>query len=941
MAVPELPTPIQATHGCSHYKNIFIPPIGCQRLISLDDRLLIIGPRSVRHSNVPEAFQKRSIRDEGSDDTGLSSVINSYETGHVIVDMHDDSSNDQPEYSHQQSHSLSMVREKWEPAAPNLGYISEEAEASNVDTVLTNVSAQTTRDSSRGASVRNSVTRRSKRRSNPAAADKNNNADREEQTKKRGMGGSKLTLRSSRHVMPQSFGAIPPTAGTASTPAENDMLAQILGATADVPQTARPSRGSSVVGVNQRPSTFGMSGNMPGSKMNVNYGRGRGPSLMKVTSKKSVAKTAGSILDMSARAEQGRLYHLEHKKIFSNEPQRKSFSRQEKDNAGLPGEKSIEPRNMSDVSLCDQRFRSSLVPKTPPDIPLLPVQEGGMESRRPSMTGDIHQAKQSSVMTGESGSDFTGASTQGSKNDSLESVDLRNFQAALKKDLRLHQQQTGQADREKAMMMSIMEYRRRSILEESPSVAEPWAAQSSDDKIKAERSDSMDARLTTKAGKSSKISMSELRVSPDGGNQHSSFTLSRECPQEKKDGRSHEAVNVMPNVGKSFKQGSHISLMDMTAKVHKQSIVRKMEVVPYERKMEIVPYEGKSKKSYTTDQVAPLRRSVMNLDSRVKDVNDSRLAYADKIDRRSQMHRFSVSVVPTSQSNVNDLIMNAADATSGPFKKRASNMESSLRSRFSIMETKPFDPPSRLGVQRPSMAKSEDSIHRDTLNRRKSSCNAYRSRGTQYDNSMLSTSAAQTSMVLTKYPSIDLETPTRLRDKRMSYDGPSPIQSFLGRHPQSQLEILAVKYGRSSSMDQHNLTMKKSLTSHHKPTSVEAPTESLRPLLAPISGTVLPTMTQITSARSQSNKPSVKSTSETSCHATDSDINTLLYNNISTYDGIRVEAGDYTKKKSRRLEVKCMDTNTSEFELFTWRWTTAKILKLTPVTHCVGIDEST
>ena len=970
VAVPELPTPIQATHGTSHYKNIFIPPIGCQRLISLDDRLIIIGPRSIRHSTAPEQFRKRSIRDEGSDDTNLSSVINSYETGHVIIEMPTELPYDQSEYTYQQSHNIGPYREKWEPAGLNLGYISEEAEASHVDTVLTTASAMT-RDSTLAPSLRNSVVRsRSKRRSNNASADKNNNADREEPPKKRGV-GSKLNLRTSRQVLPQSIGSYPApsAAGAASGGTEGDVLSQILGITADVPVAARPSRGSSVVGLNQRPSTFGISGTVPGSKMNVNFGRQRGQSVMKVTSKKSVAMTQpkpGSILDISPRPEQGKLFG-EYRKPATQEPPRRSISKPEKEDKlpeiqTLNEQKFIEKKIASDISDNDRRLRASFGQRAQPNNVLLPVQEvGSPDSRRPSGTPSVPKAVHSSVMSAASGSALSGSafsviSSQASKNDSLESVDLRNFQAALKKDL--HLQKPGQADREKAMIQPILEYRRRSVLEETPSMAEhDRTTRSSEDRIKSDRSDSVDARYPVKIGKSSKLSVSELRISHDTGNQQSSFTMSREAHQDKRDGRSHEAVNIVPTVGKSLKQGSHMSLMDITAKAHKPSMIRKFEVVPYERKMEVVPYEGKTRKSTAVEQAAPVRRSVMNLDSRAKDVHDSRLAYADKMDKRSQMHRFSVSVVPTDASNVNDLIMHAADATSGPFKKRSSNMESSLRNRMSMMDSKPFEALMRYGTHRPSMAKStksEDSLRSSSP--RKVSYLSYKTRATQYDIKMISTNAAiQTTLSISsqahKYPSIDLEQPSPMRTKRMSYDdradrSPSQVgsyaHSFTGRQPQSQLELLAVKCQQSSSCDHPSQTKKKSLTSHHRPTIVEAPSESLKPLLAPISGTVLPTMNQITRARSCSKKQSslAKSTSLCSIHAPDSDIDTLLYNNLSTYDGIRIEAGDYGKQKSKRLEVKSINTHTSECELFTWRWTTAKILKLTPVTHCFGIDES-
>lgn len=880
----------------------------------------------------------------------MSSVINSYETGHIIVDMPPELPYETGDYLVSQPMSLSVVREKREPAGPNLGYISEETEASVIDTVLTNASGLN-RDSSRfraamgggrersvaGSSLGQELrvddggTPKSDRirpkRKSREAKDRNNNADKEETPKKRGGVGSKFNMRPSRHVVPQAFGNQPSTSNPPDQ--NNDVMAQILGMSADAGGTPRPTRGNSSIGVNQRPSTFGMSGNMPGSRMNVNYRGGRGTSVMKVTSKKSMAHTGqpiqGSVLDVLQRGEQARMALESLKEPEHGELNRKSSAKREPSRMSIPNE----GRNMSQTVLAEPKPRKSIAPRglSNTNEPLMPLDEIGTESRRPSVSDTPNVPIQSSAMSG-TGSDFTAVSTGGSKNDSEESLDLKNFQAALKRDLRMHHGQTTLVDREKTMMQSILEYRRRSILEEKSSCAEGRDSHDSEQEKNANEG----------VSKTSKVSVAELRLAHDtpAGHQKSSLNLSKESNEKKEARLSHEVMGALPNTGnKTLKQGSHISLMDVSAKVHKPSIARKLDVSNA---------EGTHKKSMPGDSSQPVRKSVMNLDSRAKDANDSRFAYADRIERtRSQIHRFSVS---TPSSNFNELLMSAADATSGPFRKRTSNMDTPIRGRISVVDAKAYGSvsPARLATPRCSTAisggKSAEEVNQSGHKvESKGSKTQYKSCGVQHvpktHNAQLQTSMSTLANAIC--PSIEILTsPSPMRMKRMSE------QSFAGRSQPSQIELTRIKARRSSSLDRHGIATikRRSLASHHRATLVEAPDASLIPLISPVSGTVLPTMTTITTARSHSKKPSFPTNSGETLHPADSDIDTLLYNNLSAYHGIKVNAGDHKRKKSRRVEVKCVNTVNSEFELFTWRWTTMKILKLAPVTHCFGVDES-
>lgn len=239
--------------------------------MNLDDHLLMIGPKSRRHSvPVHRDFQ-------GSTDTGVSLILDSYETGHSLDDMYFDNDD-----------QLMVPFSGREKAVPNLGNITEEIEASNSNIDLKYGNDSFTQGGSSDFNKRtfhfNSLCEESEEHME-AVDNANNNADKET--------GRRATSRVSGSRI---FGERS-TRSPSALAQPDQVLQQFIGMAGTSTTDTRPTRGSSVVGIAQRPSTF-QAGNIgavsAGSSLSIaGFRRGqRGESRLKVSSKTSLTSAA-------------------------------------------------------------------------------------------------------------------------------------------------------------------------------------------------------------------------------------------------------------------------------------------------------------------------------------------------------------------------------------------------------------------------------------------------------------------------------------------------------------------------------------------------------------------------------------------------------------------------------------------------------------------------
>lgn len=262
IVVSDLPCSLHATRSFSQYKNVFIPPIDSQRLASLDNKLIVIGPYSLRHRN-PLDSSDVDVELECSDYTGRSSIININD----IQSLH----NDLSLLDELDSETLlPSFREKREPGAGNLTDIFEEEvemsthpsqQPSLQDAIALTENVETSRsrkyvhsliyeDSASGTLT--ALGEQGTPEKSTLVTDTNNNADRQSFRTKR-----------SKHSDKPSLVGIGPAASASfsvqqAVPSSNDIVGQILETAGSGPNFTSPIRPGSTSSLNPSRSNVGL-----------------------------------------------------------------------------------------------------------------------------------------------------------------------------------------------------------------------------------------------------------------------------------------------------------------------------------------------------------------------------------------------------------------------------------------------------------------------------------------------------------------------------------------------------------------------------------------------------------------------------------------------------------------------------------------------------------
>lgn len=879
--IPDFPSPIQATHHTPLYKNVFIPPIGCQRLISLDDRLLIVGPRSARYSTDWDCSQKVS----GTTLDDMGTVIGVYDTGHAYYE----SSSYISVESDLPNHHLggSIIREKWEAGMPNLGDIREEGESS-----LPDASLYTDLNSSVGKSMENNshvhygidFTRRGSLKAENTLhlqeTDSNNNADN-------GLNEND-SQRKSQTASDQN----------------NDIISQIFSAATDSPQaTARPRR-SSVASALQRPSTFAA------------Y---RSTGVESRTHMQKTVPSSASRIAMNFRSDNR--FHSVNLNRPNKIASRSNMPRSVVSNHQLKGSPDIgnsRPRTppmekavySSTVDVKDKAVKDStdvnaeIVKKasTVTEECVFPQNDSlkNLKSSRTKVNQSTCDLDSETNYT-----DLSKESSQLSRNDSEESAELRKFQAVMKQDFHV----PGQGHMDKNIIHPIHPHRRISVLEES----EQHLNTASD--INEVSNGSHEAAHFHKPSLSPK-SHSEKSGDQDVVLAHkpSSLTLTTHVHDKAAIAKSRESLVVLSGGSK---------------KAPSQSVDTDTSSFNQKRK--------------GTIDASVNRKSVMSLDSRSRDTNDNRITVADKLEKKRSTYKKVSATLPAPAIDYDHISMtvSVADGISGPFKHRPSQVDNFSKLRRSLADSKGADrflSPRKASSQRyvgRKSARLEDSTHNLATYHLFSHAPVI-SKGVQHTVKMHDASVQANHSIFRSSIS-----PIPNTERSLSFSQPLADYRMFQIQVPDESKTSLTQPQKSSSMDDQHLLSSKTLSDSSARSSIDPNVNpSLLPLISPVSGTVLSNLSKVTEERNRlkANNSSVIF-SEYSAKG-DSDIESLLYeDDLLEWDENGGKRLSKRRKHAKLVEVRTLNINTQEYETYVWRYRTLQICKLTPVTGCSALDD--
>lgn len=896
----------------------------------------------MRDRKSPEAFVDLEERSEYTDS---SSIIDMEEIGHSNVDLLSYDQTAEEKFlpltlnSYQEQLPLSGKREH---VAGNLGNISEEAEVSqhpsqqsSLQDVVIPDNAGSRRNSKdirrfaelprkRLASLAESVERKAQE------TDTNNNADRQSSDKKQ----SNIP---SRRVTA-------PVVSVQQQPS-TDVLSQILETAGPAPPTSRPMRRSSTFMLGRRSSAFGVPSSLgvsasafgrlnltPKSRLSATERRETGKTTANRMGK--VDQQASSVRHHSGTGSTLRLKDYLRvdstvesiETVLAESKATADFVASDKqdnvltDDVRLPASavvgsgkvigktsttKDAQASRSSDMKKLSRHASISKVPTTTSQLledvkevvedtvnvgpgPSSKLLESGSKSQ------DLLKTSQGSSHLW-TDSDYThseAASTAGSHNDSEESVELRKFQAALKQGFYMPGQTP--MEREKNMLHSIFEYRRRSIFDDYLRT-ERYDSLASDGKGHTDFVESTDTRHSTRPAKQSKSMVADLRGIDEQRDfsQHKFSVGTRETLADRQfSTRSHDQLPFRLTNKRSLKYGSQLSMVDIS----------------------MLSDRGKQNGEGTS-----VKRSVLNLDPRLRDTNDTRFATADRVERvKAPDHAFSLTAMQDNQFL--NMTLSAASGATGPFKRRSSKVESAAKIRTLPIDAKTPDSlsvPTRVNV--PPVAPRK-SLKFDDIEFGKQSIGVQ----TSSDNKSLD---------------LEIDLPLQTGRIRTSYDTGSQIRAqFRGVSGTLSHTHIAPRRRSSSPSDQYfsALKRKSTISQYRRLTSpvtpVTPPTESLTPLVAPLSGTVLPSLVATTSSRSLSKKLIGDSQN------LDSDFESILRVSHSGYAGFLTADTTGYRKKGRHCEVKVINLGNGDCNTFLWGGTTIQLCKYLPDTHSSSTD---
>lgn len=873
--IPDLPSTIQATHSPFLFKNIFIPPINTQRLLSLNDRLIILGPPEM---SVELLSRKTRLM---SEDTGVSDVINMFDTGIIVTtDSSDNSTNVENDLT--LNLNGGQQREKRELNVPNLGNIKEEAEASVLESSVAQVSGNAPRvnrlfvveDDQSKLSVLEEmeVIERLDTIAEVVGVelDTNNNADKEQEVKKENKVSttSLVAQRKRANSRVSQLGSIDST--SASLPSDKsqpqtatpstDIMSQILGAAADS-SGADKARCNSVLGLNQRPSILGMNSSGVGARSGQSYQPG-GSRANVALSKSAFASKTQSQASIAAI--------MEHRVRMKDRPKSRE--------GRLATDKSKSAKGHSMAILTntmDERSEHSTNSSSEKSVIARKNEKGisgqrGIEGKVPKE--DTTTARNSGSYSEGSDSNREGSTNNTSRNDSEDSDELRNFQDTLKKkDILV----LGQAiiDREKNMMHSIQEYRRRSMLDD---------ISLRHDRVSSAGLESIESNVPTDASVKVKKPLTSDQKS-----------------QESREGRTHSLGPLKGNAVHRHSTYSHETLSSMGP-----AGTQKMFAHKPGSQVSVTDMAGWSAKRRVTTGGAEFgssqKKSVMNIDARSREIKDGRFAVADRLARESH-HQGRVA--PSSQGNEHiNMLLSAADGASGPFKPKASYFDS-INNKDSVNKS------ARMSVVDERLLHHLDVPVLSTAQR-----------STPSNDAMVVNRLSLSNIVKAVPTERDSATSNYKYTTRSSIDNSfEPINSFRDSSAEHGILSNPENEARNSSSVADQWEKGRCKYGLQSPRVTEAPLEEISPMIFSTSCTVLE------NERSDfSFGPFVDFEPKPSDVPSDPS-----------------RAGDGANKyRKKTIEVHMVNAQTGQYEQFDWRWMTVKLCKNAPITHCFGMNPS-
>ena len=860
IVLPETPCSLYATHSCFNYKNIFIPSLDVQRLCSLDNQLVVIGPE-MHGDESPETSYHES-RNDWSRHTMGSSIIETCDIGGLPIAMlsQDDLIDSE----------LAMVHIREKHVAGNLDYISEEVEPSLQPSLTDAALPSTTFDNNFFSVVDESLQEiADESLEKTQAANINNNSERNVKAKKDSR-VSKLSLANTRRADSLAF-----------PPGRDDVVSQILATTGPAAHSSGMRRHSSTFDPSHRASNVGASHSTSIFNHAKRYSKsvhgkktaGKASVMNALTTESYGLSKIESVDSKSAMRKSQLGVISQHASTFSVDDN--SFKIQL--SAASKGQVSDSSRFSSKKLLDTDRSRKldTLGKAADADGLALPG------SSRSESKEDVHNSQKSDALHPKDESsasvwvpDDSTQSSSISRADSDESVDLRTFQAALKKD---YLPGMTMLDREKTVLHSVLGQRKQSILEEGNRTEYLDSAE-----VKNDPSDSVSTRHSFRIVKSARPSQEyETRLF-----NHSSHFPLRDIVTNR--AKSYDHVAAYPMTNKVRKHGSQMSMIDVSMNTNK---ARAMSEIPFSR-----------------------RRSAVTTDPKLHDGNESLFAAADRIEQ-SKVHD---QQVPTAlqENRFLNMQISAADGAAGPLK--STKTTSLARMRVSSLDNK-IDhlnlPSHRLSAgpsltRRPSWrSEGISTVLSCDIEAQRCNIGVQASFPCTHDRFFEKVTPMRTSYDNQSHSRVPLH-------RESAYEGASSSITRL-RFLSNQTDPIPSSLKAKSSSSQSRKQVKPA-------TSVTPPTESLLPLLSPVSGTVLQSLAAVTSSIAISRKLLAGQ-----CKI-DGDSRNIVHCNSPDSRG--------HKMKGLWCDVKSINTNNGEFELFEWREMTVRLCKYTADSHCLPLD---
>lgn len=860
VTMPILPSAILTTHESSHYKNVFIPAIQCQRLSSIDTRLVVVGPHSARHYISGSPHPKQSVLT--NDD---SFVINIHDNDEMWHRLHPEFQRHDQSIDHGGKSNLGV-----------LGYIKEEVEASYVDTVLSGSSKTNAAISSPkleqhstfdGVTLAAGLLTDSGQTEyltgeKAAKANENNNADTEDASAscKKAV-ESKLSISGSRHSHSQS-------SQPAVVPAPAHIVSQVMAIAGDNPVTTGFSRGSSVWSLSHRPTT------MMGSHASFNL-------------RHSISPAVG-----------GNPWHRQSSMNQHHATSHDDFSLKRKQDSKqiLPGEDGVSKDIFTDKnrrmvsalhtdighSLESRRRQSSLAKPMPLQSNLHPVTEvtplyeifsvGGFAASVNTIRAESQHYPANSLEARSHHYPITSAE--------IESQHQHHPVTAVEDESR-HSQETHQQAK------SILGSSRRSSKETEAFFPAESSPNFSEESVGIKK---------LQAALKKDIMLENLRASGGEDVNHRKISSENEMRDIEK-GRTSRLGSFDARWNFPFRltaRSPRISLADLKM-VDEQKQRKNWNVLQRSFCRKVEPQtDFRQPRIMGTPRV-----SIMNIDTRARDTSDNRIAIADKLEQLRWNSKSSL-VGPHADHAIL-MTVAAAEGMAGPFKNKHVRVRDSPTHRTQYSQTDPvnFDLSSRTKVMNPRNSHSYELLKASAP-----SPPALFTKGIQ-------TNLSGVPKLAPKNKSDDeildaMQAYPRLRDKRMSYP-------FDQKNLVSSLRSSALK---SSDGPRRSISFRTN-------SNTKAGTSPLRPIFSEIG------ISESAALRRR------KSTSPTPIFNDDSDLDSLLQLDTSSGGFSKSD-----KKRKPRVDVRVIDTGTGDWNSFTWGLNTLKTLKYSPITSCIGIDES-